>query len=119
MKASSLFKSLSNTHCGCYHAREREAVIFTPLLPIYTWVEWGSGISVLPKNTPRLRWPDSNPQPLDHKSNALTTELWRMPRYAELRYTGINIQKQSVGQTIFTLIFLMSPFASLMKRNVH
>ena len=32
-------------------------------------------LRVLPKNTPRLRWPDSNPQPLDHKTNALTTEL--------------------------------------------
>ena len=47
MKASSLFESLSNTHSGCYHAREREAVTFTPLLPIYTWVEWGSGITFL------------------------------------------------------------------------
>ena len=47
MKASSLFESLSNTHSGCYHAREREAVTFTPLLPIYTWVEWGSGIMCL------------------------------------------------------------------------
>ena len=76
MKASSLFESLSNTHSGCYHARGRKAVTFTPLLPIWSRAV---ALSVLPKNTPRLRWSDSNPQPLDHKSNAPTTELSRLP----------------------------------------
>ena len=47
MKALSFVESLSNTHSGCYDARERKAVTFTPLLPIYTWVEWGSGITCL------------------------------------------------------------------------
>ena len=48
MKATSLYELLSNTHSGCYHARRvREAVTFTPLLPIYTWVEQGSGILCL------------------------------------------------------------------------
>ena len=70
MKALSLFESLLNTHSGCYHAREKEAVTSTPLLHIYTCVVWGSGISVLPKNIPRLRWPDSNPQSLDHVERA-------------------------------------------------
>ena len=82
MKASSLFESLSNTNSGCYHAREREAVTFTTLLPIYTWVEWGSGITCLAQEHTSPPVARSNPQPHDHKSNTLTTELSRMPKKA-------------------------------------
>ena len=61
----------------CYHGCAREAVTFTPLLPIYSYVDWGSGIRILHKETSGLPWRGLNLQPLNHKTNMLTTELTR------------------------------------------
>ena len=88
MKVSSLLnRSRTLIPAVFTRARERQWLLhhcypFTP--------GWSGAVSlgVLPKDTPRYRWPDSNAQPLDHESNALMSALSRLT----LRYRGGSIE---------------------------
>ena len=80
-------------------------------------VDWGSGIHVLRKDTPCLPWWGSNLQPVEHKSNTLTTELSKPHCLSKLAYnvslakllstwwTSLNIgncsNKSSMGSSVF------------------
>ena len=81
MKASSLFETLwKHSFRMLSRARERGSDLLHHCYPFTPGWSEAVALRVLPKNTPHLRWPVSNPQPLDHKSNALTTELSRLPK---------------------------------------
>ena len=72
------------------HAQERQW-LYTTATHLHLCGR-GSGIHVLRKDTPHLPCWRSNSQPVDHKSNRLTTELSR-PHYLNKRAYNAPVAK--------------------------